>query len=89
MSTVADQPPGKVISLSELGRRLNIPVPKLLAMHEAKAFVEDYRSTSGYWFLESRLNELRKIAANWGLPKAVAANIARQKVRPVTGRNIY
>lgn len=79
----------KLLSLTEVQEALGISPAKAVAWHQAGILIPDFTSRNSVLFHASRLPELRRICAETGLLKAVAANAARQKVRPVTGSNIH
>jgi hypothetical protein len=77
-------------TLAEVGRRLNLADPRLARLHDAGILKEDFRSSSGeILFLASRLPELRAAVKDYGIDRAIKANAERQRVKPITGGNVY
>lgn len=80
MSASTDQSPEKLISLSELGRLCNISVTRTLAYYNAGLFgVPDFKTNNAVCWRADRVDAIRESIKDYGLPKAVKANTARQR----------
>jgi len=63
--------PERLLSLSALSKALGVNAQRLIALHDCGFIAHDATTTQAILFKESRLPELRKQIANFGLQKAI------------------
>jgi hypothetical protein len=70
----------KLISLSELGRLLNLSSPRLLAYHAAGLLGRpDYTTNTSVLWKADRVPAIKAAVKDYGLEKSIKANAARQR----------
>ena len=76
--SATSQSPEKLISLSELGRLLNVSSPRIVALHAAGIITADFTSNNSILFKSERLPTIRAAIKDYGLEKAIKANTRRE-----------
>jgi len=64
--------PEKLLSLTALAKALGVNAQRLIAMHDVGVIAHDATTTQAILFKESRLPQLRKQVAEFGLDRAIA-----------------